>query len=249
MPDLSILYGIHAVLALVQAQPQRIKLILIQGGRSDARVQELVTLAKQLQIKVQLQSKNQLDHLTGQAAHQGVVAQVISQMHYSEADLSQLLDKLTSPAFLLVLDGVQDPHNLGACLRTANAAGVNAVIIPKDKSASLTPTVQKVASGAAEVTPLISVTNLARVLEELKARGIWLYGTSDQATQSIYETDFRGAMAWVLGAEGSGLRRLTRDTCDFLLNIPMLGSVSSLNVSVAAGVCLFETVRQKTLIS
>lgn len=245
MSDYTIIYGVHAVMALVRNQPKRIKLLYLQEGRGDARVQELHEKAKSAGVKQQSISKTQLDKMTDHAVHQGVVAQIENLPSYHEADLSQLLDNLSKPAFLLILDNVQDPHNLGACLRTANAAGVDAVIIPKDKSASLTATVQKVASGAAEVTPLITVTNLARTLEELKERGIWLYGTSDAASQSLYETDLKGAMAWVLGAEGTGMRRLTRDSCDVLVSIPMFGTVSSLNVSVAAGVCLFEAVRQR----
>lgn len=163
----------------------------------------------------------------------------------SENELYELIEKLEQPAFLLILDGIQDPHNLGACLRTADAAGVHAVIAPKDRAVSLTSTVIEIASGAAENIPFVPVTNLVRTLKELKEMGIWLVGTSDKAAESIYDIDLRGPIGIVMGAEGRGLRRLTEDCCDFLSNIPMLGSVECLNVSVATGVCLFETVRQR----
>lgn len=165
----------------------------------------------------------------------------------SEDDLYQILDNLTSPPFLLFLDGVQDPHNLGACLRTADAAGVNAVIAPKDRAVSLTSTVVEIASGGAENVPFVQVTNMARVIDDLKERGIWFVATSDKATQSIYEVDLKGPLAVVLGAEGKGVRRLTEVKSDFLVSIPMFGKVECLNVSVATGVCLFEAVRQRKI--
>ena len=239
------IYGIHAVEALLKKTPERVQELFIQEGRIDLRVQNITQLAKQAKITVQTASRQALDDRLGQAVHQGVLVRVSNPPQYAEADLMVLLDSLHEPAFLLILDGVQDPHNLGACLRSANAAGVHAVIIPKDKSASLTPAVHKVAAGAAEVTPLIQITNLARVLRDLKERGVWIYGASDAANKTIYQADLQGPLALVLGAEGSGLRRLTAEHCDQLLRIPMLGTVSSLNVSVATGVCLFEALRQR----
>ncbi len=186
-----------------------------------------------------------MDRLTDEANHQGVVAFCAKTHVYSEAELKQLLQELDKPPFLLVLDGVQDPHNLGACFRSADAAGVHAIIAPKDKSVGITPVVSKVACGAAETVPFVQVTNLARTLEDLKEMGIWIYGAAGEAEKTVYQTDLAGAVAIVLGAEGDGLRRLTRDTCDGLVKIPMLGSVSSLNVSVATGILLFEVVRQR----
>ncbi|WP_455198376.1 23S rRNA (guanosine(2251)-2'-O)-methyltransferase RlmB, partial [Kaarinaea lacus] len=177
--------------------------------------------------------------------HQGVVASAIAPRVLSESELDTLLDKLTDPPFLLVLDGVTDPHNLGACLRSADAAGIQAVITTKDRSASLTPTAVKVASGAAQTVPFVQVTNLARCLRNLKDRGIWLAGLDGEAEQSLYDTDLSGPLAIVMGAEGKGLRRLSREHCDYLARIPMAGTVESLNVSVATGVCLFEAHRQR----
>jgi 23S rRNA (guanosine2251-2'-O)-methyltransferase len=239
-------YGLHAIAALLEKNPQRVRQVFIQKGREDTRIAALRTLAQEFNISVQSVSRSHLDEWTENAVHQGIVAQVIAQTSLTETDLFSLLDQLQTAAFLLILDGVQDPHNLGACMRTANAAGVHAVIIPKDKSVALTPTVLKVASGAAEITPVVAVTNLARVLRELKKRGIWIYGACDSAEKSIYQENLQGDIAIVLGAEGTGLRRLTEEHCDQLLHIPMQGTVSSLNVSVATGICLFEAVRQRT---
>lgn len=241
----SIIFGIHAVTAVIENNPQRIRKIWVLEGRQDTSMQKLLHAAEKKQLRIQKTNRHNLDKISNQAVHQGIIAEVEANPNYSDADLSRMLDELKKPAFLLILDNIQDPHNLGACLRSANAAGVDAVIIPKDKSASLTAVAIKAASGAAETTPLFQVTNLARTLEELKERGIWIYGTSDSAATTLFETDLKGAIAWVLGAEGSGMRRLTRDLCDFLVNIPMAGTVSSLNVSVATGICLFETVRQR----
>jgi len=243
------IYGIHAVTALLQVSPERIKQIFLQAGRQDAPLKNIQALATAAQMQIQQASKETLDQLASNGVHQGAVAHLIGTARYTENELPLLLDALTEPPFLLVLDGVQDPHNLGACLRSANAAGVQAVIVPKDKAATLTPVVYKTASGAADVTPLIPVTNLVRTLNQLKERGIWIYGASDEAEKNIYAADLKGAIAWVLGAEGSGLRRLTRDTCDALFSIPMFGTVSSLNVSVATGVCLFEAIRQRTFVT
>jgi 23S rRNA (guanosine2251-2'-O)-methyltransferase len=239
------IYGLHTVLALLQKSPHRIQELLLQEARHDVRIQEIIHHAKQAHIVTHTTSLALLDEKTDNAVHQGVVARVTPPPHYSEHDLFKLLDELQEPPLLLILDGVQDPHNLGACLRSANAAGAHAVIVPKDKSASLTPIVHKVAAGAAEITPLIQVTNLARTLRDLKERGIWIYGASDSAEKNIYNHKLKGALAFVLGAEGKGLRRLTAEHCDFLAHIPMQGTVSSLNVSVATGICLFEAVRQR----
>lgn len=239
------IYGLHTIKALLEETPERVKQIFVQGGKPEAGLKEILARAQAANIKVQTTSRDTLDSLSGGGVHQGVVAHIVARPHYTEAELPALLDGLTEPPFLLVLDGVQDPHNLGACLRSANAAGVHAVIIPKDKAVFLTPVVYKAASGAADITPLIPVTNLARTLNLLKARGIWVYGASDAATKNIFAADLKGSIAWVLGAEGEGLRRLTRETCDALFSIPMQGSVSSLNVSVATGVCLFEALRQR----
>lgn len=206
------------------------------------RLESLVGQAKGLQIGVSELSRDELDKMAQGGVHQGVVANVGANTS-ALMTLDDLFEKSES-LFLLVLDGVQDPHNLGACLRVADAAGVDAVIAPKDNAVSLTPTVRKVASGAAETVPYIQVTNLARTLQELKDRGIWLYGAAGEAEDSIFEKKLERPLAIVMGAEGKGLRRLTRDHCDFLVKIPMEGAVDSLNVSVATGICCFEVVRQ-----
>ncbi len=181
----------------------------------------------------------------GDTQHQGVVAHLKSERHYTEVDLDDLLKKTDKPALILILDGVQDPHNLGACLRTADAAGVDALIIPKDRSSPLTPTARKVACGAAETIPVITVSNLARTLDHLKEQGVWLIGAAADASDTVYDIDLTGPVGIVLGAEGHGLRRLTQERCDYLAHVPMTGSVESLNVSVATGIFLFEAVRQR----
>ncbi|MDF3054395.1 MAG: rlmB [Gammaproteobacteria bacterium] len=239
------IYGLHAVDALLRQSPERVQQLFVQAGRHDARMKAVLELAEKKHVRSSFVARSALDEWTQHAVHQGIVAAVAIVPQYIEADLLPFLDKLTKPPFLLILDGVQDPRNLGACLRTANAAGVDAVIVPSDKSASLTDVVSKVASGAAEETPLIQVTNLSRTLRDLKEWGIWIYGASGAAEATVFEGDFLGAIAWVLGAEGRGLRRLTEENCDALFHIPMQGTVSSLNVSVAAGVCLFESIRQR----
>jgi 23S rRNA (guanosine2251-2'-O)-methyltransferase len=239
-----IVFGLHAVTALLTQQSERVVHLYIQKERHDQKIQAIVELANDAALIVELISRQELDKLTGNAVHQGVAALCKKPKAYTEADLTELLETQNKP-FLLILDGVQDPHNLGACLRSADAAGVHAVIVPKDKSASITATVSKVACGAAETIPFIQVTNLARTMRYLKDQGVWLYGAAGEAAQSIYQTNLTGPVAIVLGAEGEGLRRLTREHCDILLNIPMVGSVSSLNVSVATGVFLFEALRQR----
>lgn len=240
-----IVFGIHAVNNVLKRSPERIKEMYVQQGRDDERLQALFSLAKENGIHVQVVKKGFLDqHAEGN--HQGVAAKAKPVQVKTEHDLYKQLDKLDAPAFLLVLDSVTDPHNLGACLRTADAAGVHAVIAPKDKAVGITATVSKVACGAAETVPFYQVTNLARTMKEFQERGIWLYGTAGEASESIYKTDLKGPVAIVMGAEGKGLRRLTRESCDHLIHVPMAGDVSSLNVSVAAGVCLFEAVRQRS---
>ncbi|UYZ83354.1 23S rRNA (guanosine(2251)-2'-O)-methyltransferase RlmB [Entomomonas sp. E2T0] len=243
------IYGIHAVEALLNHHPKRVKQLFILEGRQDPKIQHIIELAKKNHAKIQISSRDELNELTAEdAVHQGVVAEVSPSQVWNEAMLEELLEKLAEPPLLLVLDNITDPHNLGACLRTADAAGVQAVIIPKDKSATLNATVRKVACGAAEVIPLVTVTNLARTLEKLQQRGLWIVGTAGEAEQEIYQQDLTIPTVLVMGAEGKGMRRLTRDHCDYLVKLPMLGSVSSLNVSVATGICLFEAVRQRKLI-
>jgi 23S rRNA (guanosine2251-2'-O)-methyltransferase len=237
-------YGIHAVAALLQRQPNRIESLLLQQGRNDQRIQDIQKHAEQLGINCKVLSRDDLDKQVD-GNHQGVVALTKPAQTLRERDLTELLDSLEHQPLLLILDGVTDPHNLGACLRTADAAGVDAVIAPKDNSAPLNGTVRKVACGAAEVVPYIQVTNLVRTMKDIQQRGIWISGTAGEAEQSVYDAELTGAVALVMGAEGKGMRRLTRENCDFLVKLPMAGSVSSLNVSVATGICLFEAVRQR----
>jgi 23S rRNA (guanosine2251-2'-O)-methyltransferase len=245
MSEAAVIFGLHAVRTLLQQRPERAALLVLQKGREDARVAELVKLAEARSIKIEWRDGRELDRLAGDEHHQGACLHIRGLGPMGEGALDDLLDAAAAPPLLLVLDGVQDPHNLGACLRTADAAGVTAVIVPKDRAAGLSATVRKVASGAAETVPLIQVTNLARTLRWLKEREIWIVGTDDEAQHSIYGSKLTGPLALVLGAEGSGLRRLTREHCDLLVSIPMHGVVESLNVSVAAGVLLYEAVRQR----
>ncbi|WP_437882666.1 23S rRNA (guanosine(2251)-2'-O)-methyltransferase RlmB [Pseudomonas sp. LRF_L74] len=244
MSQLEKVYGVHAVEALLRHHPRRVKQLWLAEGRGDPRVQTLLGLAGESRVPVGNKDRRELDEWA-EGVHQGVVAEVSPSQVWGEAMLDELLDRHEGAPLLLVLDGVTDPHNLGACLRTADAAGALAVIVPKDKSATLNATVRKVACGAAEVIPLVAVTNLARTLEKLQQKGLWVVGTAGEATQMIYEQDMTGPTVLVMGAEGKGMRRLTREHCDYLVKLPMAGSVSSLNVSVAAGVCLFEVVRQR----
>lgn len=239
-----IVFGIHAVKNLLKRSPERIREIFLQKGRDDERLMDIVQLANKHSINLQAVKKTVLDD-RAQGNHQGVIARAKPVQSKDENQLLQQLDSLNEPAFLVVLDSITDPHNLGACLRTADAAGVHGVIAPKDKAVGLTATVSKVACGAAESVPFYQVTNLARTMKELQDRGIWLYGTAGEASESVFKTDLKGSIAIVMGAEGKGLRRLTREACDHLIHIPMAGDVSSLNVSVATGVCLFEAVRQR----
>jgi len=244
MSDLERVYGLHAVEALLRHHPKRVKQVWLAEGRGDPRVRVLLELAEQARVRVGQCERREMDAWV-EGVHQGVVAEVSPSQVWGEAMLEELLDRAEGPPLLLVLDGVTDPHNLGACLRTADAAGALAVIVPKDKAATLNATVRKVACGAAEVVPLVAVTNLARSLEKLQQRGLWVVGTAGEAEQVIYAQDLTGPTVLVMGAEGKGMRRLTREHCDFLVRLPMAGSVSSLNVSVATGVCLFEALRQR----
>ncbi|MEK1906034.1 MAG: 23S rRNA (guanosine(2251)-2'-O)-methyltransferase RlmB [Pseudomonas sp.] len=244
MSQLEKVYGVHAVEALLRHHPKRVKQLWLAESRQDPRVQVLLELAGQNRVPVGQKDRRELDEWA-EGVHQGVVAEVSPSQVWGEAMLEELLDRREGPPLLLVLDGVTDPHNLGACLRTADAAGALAVIVPKDKSATLNATVRKVACGAAEVIPLVAVTNLARTLEKLQQRGLWVVGTAGEAEQDVYQQDLTGPIVLVMGAEGKGMRRLTRDLCDYLVKLPMSGSVSSLNVSVATGICLFEAVRQR----
>ncbi len=244
MSPLEKVFGVHAVEALLRHHPKRVKQVWLAEGRSDPRVQALLELAADARVAVGQCERREMDAWV-EGVHQGVVAEVSPSQVWGEAMLEELLDRAEGPPLLLVLDGVTDPHNLGACLRTADAAGALAVIVPKDKSASLNATVRKVACGAAEVVPLVAVTNLARSLEKLQQRGLWVVGTAGEAEQELYQQDLTGPTVLIMGAEGKGMRRLTREHCDYLVRLPMAGSVSSLNVSVAAGVCLFEALRQR----
>ncbi|MCF2949316.1 23S rRNA (guanosine(2251)-2'-O)-methyltransferase RlmB [Paraglaciecola aquimarina] len=242
------LYGIHALESVIQREPERLIELFVLKGRDDKSIHSIVNQARKFGASVQFCQRKTLDDKVEGGQHQGVVAKVKPAKLFSENDLASIVEaKLESGKnpFLLILDGVTDPHNLGACLRTADAAGVDAVVVPKDKSAALTPVVRKVACGAADVIPLVQVTNLARTLRDLQQAGVWIVGTAGEAEHNIYDCKLSGPMALVMGAEGKGMRRLTREHCDELIKLPMAGSVSSLNVSVATGVCLYEIVRQR----
>ncbi|GAA0848975.1 23S rRNA (guanosine(2251)-2'-O)-methyltransferase RlmB [Marinobacter szutsaonensis] len=237
-------FGWHAVEAVLKREPERLQQVWIQTGRQDKRVRAITDALDNLGVRWQVVHRRELDERVS-GVHQGVVAAVSESREWTEGDLLAQLEKSDKPPFLLVLDGVTDPHNLGACMRTADAVGIQAVIVPKDKSASLTPVARKVACGAAETVPFVRVTNLARFLRSLQEQGVWLIGTAGEAKATLYQADFKGAVALVMGAEGKGMRRLTKEHCDQLINIPMLGHVDSLNVSVATGVCLYEALRQR----
>jgi 23S rRNA (guanosine2251-2'-O)-methyltransferase len=244
-PQRHFVYGLHAVRAVIERSPERVLELWLAGPRDDARSRELRRAAESIGMRAQVVGGEGLARLVGDVTHQGAVAAVRALKAWDEADLAAALDALEREPLLLILDGVTDPHNLGACLRTADAAGVDAVIIPRDRAASVDGTVRKVAAGAAEFVPVASVTNLARLLDSLKERNIWVVGTDGDAPGSVYGARLTGSLAMVLGAEGTGMRRLTRERCDFLVHIPMAGWVRSLNVSVAAGVALFEARRQR----
>jgi len=243
MREPRVLFGFHAILARLRAEPKSVVEIFLDETRHDGRIKDLAAVAERAGVKVMKVPTKRLDGFYGGGRHQGVVARVeVQSLSHS---LDEILEQVKGPPLLLLLDGVTDPHNLGACLRVANAAGANAVVAPKDRAAGISAAVSKVASGAAEATPYIMVTNLARTIDELKERNIWVVGTDERAEQSLYQANIPESVAWVLGAEGEGMRRLTREKCDLLVRIPMAGEVGSLNVSVAAGVCLFESVRRR----
>ena len=237
-----VVFGFHAVLARLRADSASVLEIFLDEERHDARARDLAAAAERAGVRLMRVPAKRLDGFYGGGRHQGVVARI--EVKASGESLEELLENVEKP-LLLVLDGVTDPHNLGACLRVANAAGAHAVIAPKDRAAGVNATVSKVASGAAEITPYFMVTNLARTLSDLKDRNIWVVGTEENAEKTLFEADLPESIAWVLGAEGSGMRRLTRERCDLLVRIPMRGRVESLNVSVAAGVCLFESLRRR----
>lgn len=237
------IFGFHAVTARLRHEALSVEEIYVDASRVDRRMQELLHAAKAVNVRIIPVDDQRLSNIVGTRRHQGVVAKA-GELSLAR-NLDELLDAIEGPPLLLILDGITDPHNLGACLRVADGAGAHAVIAPKDRAVGLNATAAKVASGAAETVPYITVTNLARTLRELKERGIWLIGTTEDGDKSLYEADFSGPAALIMGSEGEGMRRLTRETCDVLVNVPMYGSVESLNVSVASGVCLYEARRQR----
>lgn len=243
-----IVFGIHAINELIKRSPERFIELFLLKGRDDERLMPIINLSRKYGIPVQLVNRKALDDKSRGEQHQGVLARVKQGKQYNEADLDDIIAQAEQngvPPFLLVLDGVTDPHNLGACLRNADAAGVQAIVVPKDNAAKITSTVRKVAVGAAESVPLVQVTNLARTMKQLQQMGVWIIGTAGETDTCLYDVKLSGPMALVMGAEGKGMRRLTRENCDQLVKLPMAGSVSSLNVSVATGICLFEIVRQR----
>jgi len=237
------IFGFHAVTSRLRHEASSVEEIFVDATREDRRMHDLIASAKGMGVRVMPVDSARLDKIVGTRRHQGVIA-FASQLALAR-NLDELLDAIEGPPMLLILDGITDPHNLGACMRVADGVGAHAVIVPKDRAVGLNATVAKVASGAAETVPYIAVTNLARTMRDLKDRDIWLIGTSDDADKGLYEADFTGPTALVMGSEGEGMRRLTRETCDMLVNIPMFGTVESLNVSVASGVCLYEARRQR----
>ena len=243
----SLLIGIHAVDAALSRAPEQLSVLFIGEDSRNPRVRALEKRARQLGVRIVSEARSALDRRSDGERHQDVLAEFTPDNIHGEKELDRLLGNISGDPLILVLDGVQDPHNLGACLRAADAAGVGLVILPKDRSAPLTPVARRAASGAAEVLPILLVTNLARVLGQLKELGVWLAGTTDQADSDLYGTDLTGPLALVVGSEGQGMRRLTAELCDYRVRIPMAGTVSSLNVSVAAAVCLFEILRQRSL--
>lgn len=245
MKETRLIYGFHAVTTRLRQQASAVEQLYLDMQRKDARARDLIQLAQQHQVKIHFLPTERLNAMLPQAKHQGVVAQ-INTPALATHTFDSVLDNLHADSLLLVLDGIQDPHNLGACLRVADAMGASAVIAPKDRAAPLNGIAEKVACGAAQTVPYLTVTNLARSLREIQDAGVWLVGTAADAPQSLYECDLTRPLAWVLGAEGSGMRRLTREHCDELVHIPMYGHVESLNVSVSTGICLAETRRQRS---
>ena len=237
------IFGFHAVTSRLRHEASSVEEIYVDASRVDRRMQELISVAKAFNVRVIQADDQRLSNIVGTRRHQGVVAKA-GELSLAR-NLDELLDAIEGPPLLLILDGITDPHNLGACLRVADGAGAHAVIAPKDRAVGLNATAAKVASGAAETMPYITVTNLARTMRELKERDVLLIGTSDDAEKSLYQADFSGPAALVMGSEGEGMRRLTRETCDILVHVPMFGSVESLNVSVASGICLYEARRQR----
>ena len=238
------IYGMHAVRVMLERHPERVHSVRIAQQREDPRVRAIDELARRHHRPVQRVEVHALKQLLGDVAHQGVAADITPLPPWTEDELLAALQSASAP-LLLALDGVQDPHNLGACLRSADACGALAVIVPRDRAAQVTPTVRKVAVGAAETTPVVAVTNLVRTLKLLKQAGLWVVGADAAGDKSAHQADLKGAVVLVLGAEGTGLRRLTQQNCDFLVRLPQLGAVESLNVSVAAGMLLYEAVRQR----
>jgi 23S rRNA (guanosine2251-2'-O)-methyltransferase len=237
-----VVFGFHAVLARLRADPSSVLEIYLDETRNDARAKDLAATAERAKVHLMRVPTKRLDGFYGGGRHQGVVARIV--VRNAADTLEEVLEGIERP-MLLVLDGVTDPHNLGACLRVANGAGADAVVAPKDRAVGITPTVSKVASGAAESTPYVMVTNLARALAQLKERNIWIVGADEGADKTLYDADLPESIAWVLGAEGEGMRRLTRESCDLLVRIPMRGEIGSLNVSVSAGICLYESARRR----
>ena len=246
MSSSRILFGFHAVTARLRTRPQSVHALYMTGTRNDARARDVVTRAQSAGIAVHTVDEGRLLQLTGHGRHQGVVALIDEALPYVTVD--DVFESIDEPALLVILDGVTDPHNLGACLRSADAFGAHGLIVPKDRAVGVNATVAKAASGAADTVPVVVVTNLARTLRDLKARGVWIVG-AETGGESLFDADLTGPIAWVLGAEGAGLRRLTRESCDRLVGIPLQGTVESLNVSVATGICLYATRRARALAS
>ena len=240
-----LLFGIHSIDAALSNDPKNILELYFESDSQNARIKELSEKARELGLKPHARPREALDRMTGGARHQGAVARYRAPPPRTEKELYELVEQAGKDALILVLDGVTDPHNLGACLRSAEAAGVTAVVVPKDKAAGITPTVRRASSGAADRVAFFAVTNLARTLKALKESGVWLVGLAGESAQDFYKLDLKGPLGIVMGSEGEGMRRLTGEACDFLAKIPMRGGVESLNVSVATGVALFEAVRQR----
>ncbi|MGN6481293.1 23S rRNA (guanosine(2251)-2'-O)-methyltransferase RlmB [Luteibacter sp.] len=237
--------GINPVEGALANDPERVRELLVEQNSKNARINEILAAARKHGIQVRTMGKDQLEKMSGEARHQGVVARYETPPMLGENELESLVEKAGPDCLILVLDGVTDPHNLGACLRSAAAAKVTAVVVPKDRAVGLTPTVRRASAGGADLVPLVAVTNLARALRSMKDAGVWITGMAGETEQSIYQVDFKGPVAIVLGSEGDGMRHLTRETCDFVAKIPMPGNMESLNVSVATGVVLFEALRQR----
>jgi 23S rRNA (guanosine2251-2'-O)-methyltransferase len=247
MKDSDLLIGINPVDAALNHDPAHVVEVLVEQGNSNHRVKELAARAKELGIEVHHRPREFLDRAAPGQRHQGIAARYRGAREYSEHDLAELIEQAGANALILVLDGVQDPHNLGACLRSAAGAGVTAVVVPRDRAVGITPTVRKASAGAADRVPLIRVTNLARALDAIKQAGVWLTGLDGEAEATLYAIDLRGPVAVVMGGEGEGMRRLTRERCDHVAKIPMVGALESLNVSVATGIALFEVLRQRAV--